>query len=133
MRNTIIAGLAAVVLISASASAQSRWKEAGTTKAGNIVSVDTKSLKTKDGIITASVQVRFVTPVKTPKGDWHLSRHVAMFDCAKKTVAAKSSTYYGDEAATRVVERSVIAKPGFGTAIGGSMTQIALDYVCGKR
>jgi hypothetical protein len=133
MRNAILASLLGVTVITASASAQTRWKEAGKTSAGNIVSVDTKSLKTKDGIITAAVQVRFVTPVKTPKGEWHLSRHIAMFNCAKKTVAAKSSTYYGDDAATKVVEKNVITLPGFGPAIGGSMTQVALDYVCARK
>jgi hypothetical protein len=123
MRNAIIAGLVALA-------AQGRWKEIGKTNTGNIVYIDSKSVKTKEGIITANVQVKFITPVKTPKGDWKLSRHVAMFDCAKKTVAAKSSTYYADEGATKVVERSVIAQPGFGTTFKGSMTQIALDYLC---
>lgn len=110
--------------------AQGRWKEIGKTSANNIVYVDTKSVKTKDGITTANLQVKFVTPVKTPQGNWMLSRHVAMFDCAKRTVAAKSSTYYSDAAATKVVQQSTNKIPGFGTAIGGSMTQVAMDYLC---
>lgn len=111
---------------------QAGWKEIGKTSANNPVYVDPKSVKTKAGIITARIQVKFVTPVKTPKGEWKLSRHEAMFDCAKRTVAAKSSVYYGDAAATKVVERSAPVIPGFGSPIGGSMTQVALDYLCKK-
>ncbi|MDB4874805.1 MAG: hypothetical protein JWM41_1251 [Gemmatimonadetes bacterium] len=78
------------------------------------------------------MRVKFTTPVKAPEGLWKTSQHVAMFDCAKKSVAAKESVYYSDEAGTKIVQRKVIAQPGFGPAIGGSMTQVALDYVCKK-
>jgi hypothetical protein len=118
----------ALALLPSAAHAQ--WKEVGKTAAGNPISVDTRSIKTKDGVTSARVQVKFVEPVTTPQGVWRLSRHDAMFNCAKKTVAAKSSTYYSDVAATKVVKRDVIKIPGFGPAIGGSMTQVALDYVC---
>lgn len=134
MRNSLLASLllTAVVAAPAPAAAQSRWKEIGKTSAGNIVYVQPKSVKTKDGIITANLQVKFVTPVETPQGKWMLSRHVAMFNCARKTIAAKSTTYYGDAAATKVIEKKVTAQPGFGPALGGSMAQVALDYVCKK-
>jgi hypothetical protein len=134
MRTLIVwFSLPAVVLAfhAAPVSAQGRWKEIGKTAAGNIVYIDPKSVKTVNGIITARLQVKFLTPVEVPnKGAWHLSRHVASFDCAKKTVAAKESTYYGDEAGTKVMQHDVVKIPGFATAIGGSMTAIALDYVC---
>ena len=132
MRTTISA-LALLIVASLPATAQSRWKEIGKTAAGNPVSIDSKSIKTVNGIITARVQVKFVQPVATAHGVWRLSRHLAMFDCAKKTLAAKESIYYSDDAATKVVDKSIISKPGFGPAIGGSMTQVALDYVCSAR
>ena len=132
MRNHFAAGLLIIAIAAAPAAAQSRWKEIGKTSAGNVVSIAPKSVKTKNGIITADLQVRFVTPVETPQGKWMLSRHVAMFDCAKKAIAAKSTTYYGDVAATKVIEKKVTAQPGFGPALGGSMAQVALDYVCKK-
>jgi hypothetical protein len=124
--------MAALILLVASlpAAAQGRWKEIGKTAAGNTISLDPKSLKTVNGVITGLVEVHFTEPVKTPKGNWKLSRHTMMFDCAKKTVAAKQSTYYSDEAGTKVVDKNVISKPGFGPAIGGSMTAVALEYVC---
>ena len=128
MRYSIVTTIALAVSLPSAARAQ--WKEIGKTSAGNPISVDAKSVKTKDGITSARVQVKFATPVETPQGTWRLSRHDAMFNCAKKTVAAKSSTYYSDVAATKVVKRDVIKIPGYGPAIGGSMTQIALDYVC---
>jgi surface-adhesin protein E len=128
MRYLTVTALALAISLPSVARAQ--WKEIGKTSAGNPISVDARSIKTKDGITSARIQVRFVTPVETPQGTWRLSRHDAMFNCAKKTVAAKSSTYYSDLAATKVVKRDVIKIPGYGPAIGGSMTQIALDYVC---
>ena len=30
----------------------------------------------------------------------------------------------------KVVEKKTIAQPGFGSPIGGSMTKLALDYLC---
>jgi len=135
MRTTPAALIALTVALSArSANAQtaSRWKEIGKTSAGNSVYVDPRTVKTVNGITTARIRVKFTTPVATPEGNWVQSHHTAMFDCAKKTVAAKESIYYSDAAATKVVRRSVIAQPGYGPAIGGSMTQVALDYFCKK-
>jgi len=128
MRYSFVSALVFAAALPAAARAQ--WKEIGKTSAGNSVFVDAKSVKTKDGITSARLQVKFAKPVDTPQGQWKLSRHDAMFNCAKKTVAAKSSTYYSDAAATKVVKRDVISIPGYGPAIGGSMTQVALDYVC---
>ncbi|HTE47917.1 MAG TPA: surface-adhesin E family protein [Gemmatimonadaceae bacterium] len=124
-----------VLLLTAAASpvvAQGRWKEIGKTSVGNSVYVDPRSVKTVSGIINARIRVKFTDPVKTPEGVWVASHHVAMFDCAHKTVAAKESIYYSDEAANKVVKHTTIAQPGFGPAIGGSMTQVALDYMCKK-
>jgi hypothetical protein len=110
--------------------AKSRWKEIGKTSVGNTVYVDPKTVKKVNGITTARLRVKFATPTDAPEGKWYESHHTAMFDCAKKAIAAKESIYYGDAAATKVVRRSVIAQPGYGPAIGGSMTQVALDYFC---
>jgi len=132
----ILAATAAASLPTAATAqsrAQTRWKDIGKTSSGNAVLVDPSSMKTVNGITTMRVEVKFNPPVKTPKGDWYLSRHIALFDCAKKTVGAKESVYYGDAAATKVMEKKVIAKPGLGSPIGGSMTQVALDYVCASR
>jgi hypothetical protein len=128
MRYSIVTAL--VLGAALPGAAQAQWKEIGKTAAGNSVYVDARSIKTKDGITSARLQVKFATPVQTAQGPWRVSRHDAMFNCAKKTVAAKSSTYYSDAAATKAVKHDVIKIPGFGPAIGGSMTQIALDYVC---
>lgn len=131
-RFAVAAMLVATVSTLASAQASSRWKEIGKTAAGNPVFIDPKSVsKAKDGIITARVRVKFMKPVEQRTGPaWVQSRHIAMFDCAKKTVAAKETIYYADEAATQVVSKSAPKIPGFGSAIGGSMTAIALEHVC---
>ena len=133
MRHTLACLFTLTSFLPGSAAAQaasSRWKEIGKTNAGNPVYVDPRTVKNVNGIITARIRVKFVKPVETPQGAWVQSHHTAMFDCAKKTVGAKESIYYADAAATKVVQKSVIAQPGFGPAIGGSMTQVALDYFC---
>jgi hypothetical protein len=126
----IVAALIAAPLLTSGA--QSRWKEIGKTASNNPVYVDPRSVKKANGITTARIRVKFATPVKATNGMWYSSQHIAMFDCAKSTVAAKESIYFGNEAETKVTERKTIAQPGFGPAIGGSMTQIALDYFCKK-
>jgi hypothetical protein len=115
------------------ADAQSRWKEIGKTSSGNSVYVDPRTVKTVNGIVNARLRVRFTPPVSTPQGAWVSSQHLAMFDCAKSTVAAKETIYFADEAGKKVIERKTIAKPGFGPAIGGSMTKVALDYLCAPK
>jgi hypothetical protein len=128
MRLHIILSLA----LSTPAAAQG-WKEIGKTSNNSIVSIDPKSVKTKDGITTARIQVKFGEPVATPQGAWRLSRSVAMFDCAKKKVANKTTKYYSDLAATKVVEERTPKIPGYGVAFEGSMTGIAMDYLCKKK
>jgi len=114
--------------------AQARWKEIGKTSTGNTVYVDPGSVKRDTGIITARIRVRFLSPVILANGDQlALSHDVAMFDCAKSRVAKKESIYYSDVAATKVVQHTTIAQPGFGPALGGSMAQVALDYFCKKK
>lgn len=128
--HTRILSLFLLVSFATTAAAQGRWKEIGKTSAGNSVFVDPRSLRKANGVITARIRVRFAAPVRTPRGSWKTSQHVALFDRAKLAVAAKQSTYYTDDAGTHVVERTTIAQPGFGPAIGGSMAKLALDYVC---
>jgi hypothetical protein len=131
MRSIIVAFV--LLLPSERAVAQSRWKEIGKTSNGNSVYVDPRTVKTVNGIVNARLRVKFTPPVATPQGAWVTSQHLAMFDCAKSTIAAKETIYYGDEAGTKVIERKVIGKPGFGPALGGSMAKVALDYICALK
>jgi hypothetical protein len=131
MRPFIVAFLSLLPAIVAQP--KSRWKEIGKTSTGNTVYVDPRTVKNVKGIITARIRVKFAPPVKTASGTWVTSQHVAMFDCAKSTFAAKESIYYSDEAGTAVVQRNVNKLPGFGPALGGSMTKVALDYLCAPR
>jgi hypothetical protein len=135
MRNVFAILIAAIVLPLATpgaAHAQTKWKEIGKTASNNVVYIDPASVKKADGITTARVRVKFVQPVQAQKGQvWRSSQHIMMFDCAKSTVAAKETIYFSDERGTHQVEKSVVGKPGFGSPIGGSMTKVAMDYVCG--
>ena len=116
------------------AHAQKRWKEIGKTSAGNVVLVDTRSVKTSKGITSALLEVKFTTPVEAGAGvRWYMSKHEALFDCSKRYLASKSNTYYGDPAGTKVVRRDVNKMPGFGPPLEGSMTQVAVDYFCKPR
>jgi len=103
----------------------------GKTSSGNPVYVDPRSIKKVNGIVTAHLRVVFVKPVDVSPGVvWKSSQHIAMFDCAKSTVAAKETIYFADESGTKVVEKKTVAIPGYGSPIGGSMTKVALDYLC---
>ena len=110
-----------------------RWQEIGKTSVGNAVLLDPRSVKkAPDGIITATLRVAFVKPVATPKGPITASRTVAMFDCVKKEVAVKENTYFHDEAANRVFQKSAPGKPGFGTVIKGTLPDVAMAHLCSK-
>ena len=132
MRSAIAALL--VLLPVTSVLAQPRWKEMGKTSTGNPVYVDPRSIKKVNGIITAHIRVTFVKPVDVSPGVvWRSSQHVAMFDCTKSTVAAKETIYFADTAGKKIVEKKTVAIPGFGSPIGGSMTKLALDYLCAQK
>lgn len=126
---------AVLVLLAAivpSASAQ-KWKDIGTTSAGNVVSVDPRSVKKNGNLVSATVRVVFTPPVKAARGMWASSKSIATFDCTRRYLAAKENVYYADVKGTKVVERSVNKQPGFGPALGGSMGGIAVDHLCGPK
>ena len=110
-----------------------KWKDIGTTSSGNVVSIDPRSVKHHGAIVSAMVRVVFTPPVKAARGTWASSRIDADFDCAKRYLASKGSTYYSDAKSTRVVERSVNRMPGFGPGLAGSLGGIAVDYLCGPK
>jgi hypothetical protein len=131
MRTLVLVPLL-VAGLSHPAPGQSRWKDIGKTSSGNSVYVDPHSIKTVNGIITARVRVKFDPPVQTPQGQWTTSQHLASFDCAKSTIAVKESVYYINEKTNKIAERKVNAQPGYGPALKGSLSQVALDYFCKK-
>lgn len=122
--------LALLALVARPAGAQARWREIGRTGNDNPVEVDARSVAKAGGITTATLRVRFLKPPKSPKGPITSSRTVVMFDCAARKVAVKENTYYLDERANRVYQHNVVGQPGWGPAIGGSMTAVALDHFC---
>jgi hypothetical protein len=118
--------------VSAPATAQ-HWKDIGTTSSGNVVSVDPKSIKKHDNLVSATVRVVFTPPVKAARGTWASSRTAATFDCTRRYLAAKENVFYSDAKSTKVVERSVNEIPGYGPALGGSLGGVAVDYLCGPK
>ncbi|MCX5766541.1 MAG: hypothetical protein NTZ43_04850 [Gemmatimonadetes bacterium] len=123
-----------LLVVTALLSAQSsRWKDIGKTSTGNTVQIDPKSVKTKDGIITASFRVPYATPVDYPKGKVTVVRAIGMFKCDARTVAVKESTSYIDEKAGKVALFSKPGIPGFGPAFSSNFSGIALDYLCPKK
>jgi len=122
--------LLALPLPTARAGAQSRWREIGTTSSGNPVFIDARSVKRDGKIVTATVRVKFLKPVATPKGAITSSRTVAMFDCATRRVAVKENTYFHDEAKGRVYQKSINPAPGYGSPIKGALPDVALTHFC---
>ena len=130
----LLALAAAASLFAAPSMPQSRgmWKAIGTTSAGNAVYVDTRSVKKTGDLIAANVRVVFTEPVKGDKGTFASYRTSATFNCAKKSLAAKENVYFADAKGTKVIDRSVNKMPGFGPALGGSLGDVALKYLCTK-
>lgn len=126
--------LGALLLIAFAPRTQAqKWKDIGKTSSGNVVSIDPRSVKHHGALVSAVVRVVFTPPVKAARGMWASSRIDADFDCARRYLASKGSTYYSDARSTRVVERSVNKMPGFGPGLSGSLGGIAVDYLCGPR
>lgn len=122
-----------LLLVPSVALAQKKWTPIGTTSSGNPVYVDPRTVKRTGSIVEATVRVVFKEPVQTPRGAWMSSRTRASFDCAKKSLAAKENVFYGDARETKVVERKVNKMPGYGPALGGSLGDVALRYLCAAR
>lgn len=120
-----------VVIASSGLSAQAT-KEIGTTSTGDPVFLETKSVRTEKGIITASIRATFAKPTKAPGGDLYASRTIAMFDCAKETVAVKENWYYLDKAGKKPGPHKVVGIPGYGPAFKGSVPDVAMGYLCKK-
>ena len=123
----------ALVLLPSLAQAQKKWTPIGATSSGNQVFVDPRSVKRTGSLVAATVRVVFTKPVQTSSGAWMSSRTTATFDCATKKLAAKENTVYGDARETKVVEHKVNKIPGYGPALGGSLGDVALKYLCAPK
>ena len=129
----LVSACAGLLAIAAPASAQQHsaaLKEIGTTSTGDPVLLETKSVKTAQGIITAAIRARFAKPTKASMGDLYASRTIAMFDCAKQVVAVKENWYYFDQAGTKPGPHKVVGIPGFAPAFKGSVPDVAMGYLC---
>jgi len=102
----------------------------GNTSVGTPVMLETGSVTTANGIVTATVRVKLQPPLKSAKGELLNSRTIAMFDCAKRTVATKESWYYLDQAGRNIGMHKVIKLPGFGPAFKGSLADVAMTHLC---
>lgn len=112
--------------------AQARWKAIGNTSAGNAVFVDSRTVKKTGDLVAANVRVVFTEPVKGAKGTFASYRTSATFNCARKSLAARENVYYADAKGIRVIDRTVNKMPGFGPALGGSLGDVALRYLCAR-
>ena len=128
MNTTWLALVGSLVLASA-ASAQQRV-EIGKTSVGTPVLLEANSVSRHDGIVTATVRVRLQPPLKHSSGDLKSSRTIAMYDCAKQTVATKESWYYLDDAGTKIGLHKTVKLPGFGPSFKGSLADVAMRHLC---
>lgn len=107
-------------------------KAIGLTSIGTPTSVflETASVARAGDVITATIRVALVPPLKHPQGELRASRTIGMYDCAKRTVATKESWYFLDDAGTREGMHRVVKLPGFGPVGKGSVADVALRYLC---
>ncbi|WP_373071177.1 surface-adhesin E family protein, partial [Gemmatimonas sp.] len=108
-------------LLSASSATAQRLVEIGKTSVGTPVFLEAKSVTRNNGITTATVRVRLQPPLKHALGDLRSSRTIAMYDCARQTVATRESWYYLDDAGKKVGMHKEIKLPGFGPSFKGSL------------
>ncbi|MDQ8163705.1 MAG: hypothetical protein P3C10_14090 [Gemmatimonadota bacterium] len=122
----------ALVLLAATApaAAAQRLTEIGQTSIGTPVFLEPRSVSRADGIVTATVRVALQPPLKHSAGDLRSSRTIAMYNCAKQTVATKESWYYLDTAGTKVGMHKVVKIPGFGPSFKGSLADVAMRHLC---
>lgn len=128
--NTRFGLLALVLTLTPLAAQAQRWKPIGTTVTGSQVFIDPSSISKKDSIITATVRVVFKEPTPTPKGPITGSRAIAMFNCARKTVAVKENIIWHDERKGTIYEKRTPRQPGFGPVFTSNFSGVALTYLC---
>jgi len=127
--NTTWLALVGSLVLASAASAQQRV-EIGKTSVGTPVLLEANSVSRHDGIVTATVRVRLQPPLKHSSGDLKSSRTIAMYDCAKQTVATKESWYYLDDAGTKIGLHKTVKLPGFGPSFKGSLADVAMRHLC---
>ena len=108
-------------------------REIGKTSVGTPVMLETRSVKRAGEIVTATVRVKLVPPLKGAQGELRSSRTIAMYDCAKRSVATKESWYYLDEAGRKEGMHKVIKTPGFGAVFKGSLADVAMLHLCAPK
>jgi hypothetical protein len=128
-RSRLLPLLVAAIAGGSTLHAQTR-QQIGTTSVGTPVYLEKGSVSRKEGIVTATVRVKLEPPLKGPKGDLRSSRTVAMFDCARQTVATKESWYFLDDAGKKEGMHKVVKAPGFGPAFKGSLADVAMRHLC---
>ena len=126
-------GLLMLVTIPAVAAAQSRWKELGKTASGSTILVDQRSVKkTPDGIIHATVRIRYAAAVKMSFGEVKSTKSLGMYDCANRKSASSETTFYADFGGESPMQKTVNKIPGYSVALKGSPADVVLTSLCGK-
>jgi hypothetical protein len=127
--------LALLLCIAATASAQgaTRWQEIGKTSTGNVVYVDSRSIKDSAGMKVAVVRTVYTDSVPTPAGPITGSRSRAVFNCAEQKVAVLENIIYHDERANRIYRRSAPRVPGYSVAPTSSFAHVAMQHLCAPR
>ena len=97
---------------------------------GTPVFLESNSVTSRNGIVTATVRVRLQPPLKHASGDLRSSRTIAMYNCAKQTVATKESWYYLDDAGKKLGMHKEVKIPGFGPSFKGSLADVAMRHLC---
>lgn len=127
----VLAGQLLATSIEAQASGGA-LQEIGKTSVGTPVFLETRSVAKAGDVVTATVRVKLVPPIKNGAQELRSSRTIGMYDCAKQTVATKESWYFTDDAGRKEGMHRTVKMPGFGPAIKGSLADVALKHLCTK-
>ena len=129
-RAPLAALLSLAVVLSPTPAPAQKLQDIGVTSVGNPVLLEAGTVSRAGGIVTATVRVRFLKPIKAGAVEYKSSRTIAMFDCAKGTVAVKENWYFSDDKGKAIANHKVVGKPGFGSPIKGSLPDVAMAHLC---
>jgi hypothetical protein len=125
---------APLLLVSIAAFATGDWRPAGSTPAGDQVSVSSVS-PLRNGTRTAWIRVEYKEPTRLPQGGSFVElRARVRYNCRNGNAVPNSEWFYSrDRSGKLVVSRKMRRDDQFGQESEGNFGEIAKDFVCRQK
>ncbi|MBL0940437.1 MAG: hypothetical protein IBJ03_16200 [Gemmatimonadaceae bacterium] len=100
---------------------------------GNVVLLESRTVKKAGDEITATLRTVFAKPTKAPGGEWFGSRTLVTVRCKAGTAAVKENRYYSDAKFNKIASEKIVGIPGYGAPVPGSVTAVAHKHLCATK